>query len=90
MLTPAIPPLAPSSPLPLLYTLIAAVVGAALGVAMAFTMEMVDRRVRVAADIEQNLGLPVLAELSQQQGVVTRWWKNLRLFRRPKTVEFAT
>lgn len=90
VLTPAIPPLTPSSPLPMLYTLIAAAVGLVLGVAMAFTMEMVDRRVRVAADIEQNLGLPVLAELSQQQGVVTRWWKNLRLFRRPKTVEFAT
>jgi chain length determinant protein EpsF len=90
VLTPAVAPLAPSSPLPMLYTLIAAVIGAVLGIAMAFTMEMVDRRVRVASDIEQNLGLPVLAELSQQQSAVTRWWKKLRLFRRPKTLEFAT
>jgi succinoglycan biosynthesis transport protein ExoP len=90
VLTPANPPLYPSSPLPMLYTLIAAVIGAILGIAMAFTMEMLDRRVRAVDDIEQNLGLPVLAELSQQQGAVTRWWKKLRLFRRPKTLEFAT
>ncbi|HEX5539875.1 MAG TPA: chain length determinant protein EpsF [Methylophilaceae bacterium] len=90
ILTPAIAPLGPSSPLPVLYTLIAAAVGIVLGIAMAFTMEMLDRRVRVASDIEQNLGLPVLAELSQQQSAVTRWWKKLRLFRRSKTLEFAT
>ena len=41
-------------------------------------------------EFEQSLGLPVLAELSQQSSVVTRWWRRLRLFRRPKTLEFAT
>ena len=90
VLTPAIAPLTPSSPLPVLYTLIAAVIGIIFGIALAFTMEMLDRRVRVSYDIEQSLGLPVLAELSQQSSVVTRWWRRLRLFRRPKTLEFAT
>lgn len=90
VLTPAIAPLTPSSPLPLLYTLIAAVIGTIFGVALAFTMEMLDRRVRVADDIEQSLGLPVLAELHQQPSAVTRWWRRLRVLRRPKTLEFAT
>src|SRR5690606_6772948 len=40
VLTPAIAPLTPSSPMPVLYTLIAAVIGMILGVALAFTMEM--------------------------------------------------
>lgn len=90
VLTPAIAPLTPSSPMPVLYTLIAAVIGMILGVALAFTMEMLDRRVRVSDDIEQSLGLPVLAELSQQPSAVTRWWRRLRVLRRPKTLEFAT
>ncbi len=90
VLTPAIAPLTPSSPLPVLYTLIAAVIGTIFGIALAFTMEMLDRRVRISYDIEQSLGLPVLAELSQQPSVVTRWWRRLRVFRRPKTLEFAT
>ncbi|HYG12893.1 MAG TPA: GNVR domain-containing protein, partial [Methylophilaceae bacterium] len=90
VLTPAIAPLTPSSPLPMLYTLIAAVIGVVLGIALAFTIEMLDRRVRVSDDIEQSLGLPVLAELTQQPSAVTRWWKRLRVLRRPKTLEFAT
>ena len=90
VLTPAIAPLTPSSPLPMLYTLIAAVIGVILGIALAFTIEMLDRRVRVSDDIEQSLGLPVLAELTQQPSAVTRWWKRLRVLRRPKTLEFAT
>ena len=74
----------------MLYTLIAAVIGVILGIALAFTIEMLDRRVRVSDDIEQSLGLPVLAELAQQPSAVTRWWKRLRVLRRPKTLEFAT
>lgn len=89
VLTPAIAPLTPSSPLPVLYTLIAAVIGTIFGIALAFTLEMLDRRVRVADDIEQSLGLPVLAELSQQPTAVSRWWRRVRV-RRPKTLEFAT
>ena len=89
VLTPAIAPLTPSSPLPMLYTLIAAVIGTIFGIALAFTLEMLDRRVRVADDIEQSLGLPVLAELSQQPTAVSRWWRRVRV-RRPKTLEFAT
>ena len=90
VLTPAIAPLTPSSPLPVLYTLSAAVIGIIFGIALAFTMEMLDRSVRVADEIEQSLGLPVLAELHQQPSAVTRWWRRLRVIRRPKTLEFAT
>jgi succinoglycan biosynthesis transport protein ExoP len=90
VLTFANSPLKPSSPLPVLYTLIAAVVGLLLGIGMSFMAEMMDRRVRVPADIEQTLGIPVLAELSRQQSAISRWWKKVRLLRRPRTLEFAT
>ena len=90
VLTVAYPPIGPSSPQPLLYTLIAAVVGLLLGMGMSFMAEMLDRRVRVPEDIEQALGIPVLAELSKQQSAMSRWWKKINLFRRPRTLEFAT
>ena len=83
-------PLKPSSPLPVLYTLIAAVVGLIIGISLSFMAEMVDRRVRVPEDIEHALGIPVLAELSKQQSLISRWWRKLRLFRRSRPLEFAT
>jgi hypothetical protein len=52
--------------------------------------EMLDRRVRVADDIEQSLGIPVLGELSKQQSAMSRWWRNTRILRRHKKIEFST
>jgi succinoglycan biosynthesis transport protein ExoP len=64
VLTPAESPLAPSSPRILLNTILAAFLGTMLGVGAALILEMLDRRVRSTEDIEQALGLQVLAELS--------------------------
>ncbi|OIQ63696.1 hypothetical protein GALL_547630 [mine drainage metagenome] len=83
-------PTKPSSPMPVLYTLIAAIVGTLIGISMAFMSEMLDRHVRVAEDIEQSLGIPVLAKLSKQQGAMGRWWRHLRFFRFANKLEFTT
>lgn len=90
VLTAANAPIKPSSPLPLLYTLIAAVVGTVIGIGLSFMSEMLDRRVRVVSDIEQALGIPVLAELSKQQSAIVTWWRRIKLFRRSSPLEFAT
>lgn len=89
ILTAAYPPLKPSSPQPKLYTLIAVVIGTLIGLCFSFMSEMVDRRVRVADDIEQVLGIPVLSELRKQQSAISRWWGNFRIFRRNKKLEFS-
>jgi len=60
VLTPAVVALLPSSPKPLLYTSIAVLVGALLGIAAAFGCELADRRVRSDNDIADLLGAPVL------------------------------
>jgi hypothetical protein len=51
--------------------------------------EMMDRRVRIAEDIEQLLGIPVLGELIKQQSAIKRWWRSIRIFRRNKKLEFS-
>jgi chain length determinant protein EpsF len=89
VLTPAYPPLRASSPQPKLYTLIAIVIGSLIGIGLALMSEMLDRRVRVADDIEQSLGIPVLGDLRKQQSNMSRWWRNLRIFRRNKKLEFS-
>ena len=92
VLTAATVPIVPSSPKPLLYTAIAALVGLLLGVASAFGMEMSDRRVRSSDDLEYGLGfaLPVLIELDRHGGMASRGWLKLG---RPQTLrlpEFAS
>lgn len=89
VLTPAYSPLRPSSPLPKLYTLIAVVIGTLIGIGFALMSEMMDRRVRIAEDIEQLLGIPVLGELIKQQSAIRRWWRSIRIFRRNKKLEFS-
>lgn len=89
ILSPAYPSLKPSSPRLFLYTLIALVIGTLLGMGIALLAEMMDRRVRVADDIEQALGIPVLGDLRKQQSNMSRWWRNLRIFRRNKKLEFS-
>jgi chain length determinant protein EpsF len=89
ILSPAYPSVRPSSPRPKLYTLIAIVIGTLIGIGIALMSEMMDRRVRVADDIEQSLGIPVLGDLRKQQSNMSRWWRNLRIFRRNKKLEFS-
>jgi polysaccharide biosynthesis transport protein len=63
VLSPAIEPTEPSSPKVVLNTLLAVFLGTLLGVGAALALELADRRIRSRDDIEQALGLPVLAEL---------------------------
>lgn len=80
VLTPASPPLEASSPKVLLNTLVAVFLGTLLGVGAALMLELLDRRVRSAEDLEHTLELPVLAELSPVRQVAANWW--IRLSRR--------
>lgn len=92
VLTPATVPLYPSSPVPLLYTLVAGVIGLLLGIAVAFGFEMSDRRVRSADDLEYGLGfaLPVLVELDRHGGMASRSWLRLGRIAPPRLPEFAS
>lgn len=61
VLTPAEPPLEPSSPMILLNTLLAFGAGTVLGIAAALLRELMQRPVRSFDDLTETLGLPVLA-----------------------------
>lgn len=63
ILSPAVPPVAPSSPNVLLNLVLGAVFGLTLGVGAALLREISDRRIRSARDVESELGFPVLGEL---------------------------
>jgi chain length determinant protein EpsF len=63
ILSPAVEPVEPDSPKIILNTILAIFLGTLLGVGAALAMELTNRRIRSRQDIEQNLGLPVLAEL---------------------------
>ena len=69
ILAAAVPPLEPSSPKLLLNTLVAVFFGTMLGVGLGLLAELLDRRVRSAADLVEALQLPVLGEIT---------WKPLR------------
>lgn len=59
LLNPAIAPIEASSPKLILNTMLSAVLGVMLGVAMAFVLELLDRRVRSASDLAEALEIPV-------------------------------
>lgn len=65
ILTPASAPLSPSSPNVRLNTLMAIIAGTILGVGAAFLLELVDRRIRSAADLAEGLRLPVLGSVGK-------------------------
>lgn len=83
VLAPAEPPLAPSAPLPALYTLIAAVVGTFIGIGVAFLLEMFDRRIRTIEDVEVGMGLPVLAVINRQPSGLRRLWNRVNVLPKP-------
>jgi len=66
VLSPAIEPLAPSSPNLLKNMAVAVIIGLALAVGAALGWEMLDRRVRSTADLSSVDGVPVL-------GIVSPW-----------------
>jgi capsular exopolysaccharide synthesis family protein len=53
-------------PKPTLYTLVAALIGLALGVALAFLRDRLDRRLRTPADVESRFEIPVLARVPRR------------------------
>lgn len=63
MLTQATAPLKPSSPKILVNTGLSVVVGLLLGLGITLLLELLDRRVRSAADVVTALGLPLLGVL---------------------------
>ena len=60
----ATPPLKHSRPLARIWAVLAVFVGGMIGVATAIVWELRRRKIRCKDDIERDLGLPVLAELS--------------------------
>ena len=59
----AVPPPKPSKPKTMMILLLSCVIGAALGIAIPFVYEMLNRRVRCRDDLERDYGIPVLAEM---------------------------
>ena len=72
VLTPALPPLKPFGPKLLLNTLIALIVGGLLGIGSAVILELIDRRVRSAADLSAAIGLPVLGVIKKSNALARR------------------
>jgi len=56
-------PMHPSSPNPAMNLLIATILGILLGIAIALIREWADQRVRNSEELEERLGLPVLANI---------------------------
>jgi len=83
VLSAAEPPLQPTAPLPVLYTLIAAVLGTFIGIGVAFLMEMFDRRIRTIEDVEIGMGLPVLAVINRQPSGLRRLWGRVNVLPKP-------
>lgn len=82
-LSPANEPVQPSRPRVLLNVLVSIFLGTLLGVGCALLLELLNRRVRSAEDLEGALGLPVLASIaSSQQALSLGQRLNLRLMRR--------
>jgi capsular exopolysaccharide synthesis family protein len=56
-------PSAPERPKPTLYTLVAAIMGLAIGLGAAFLRDRLDRRLRTSEDVEERFDAPVLARI---------------------------
>jgi tyrosine-protein kinase len=65
---PATPPEAPSSPRVLLNTILAAMVGVLLAVAIVYTLEYLDDTVKTSEDVEMVTGLPTLGAIIKIKG----------------------
>lgn len=68
VLNEAVPPSMPTSPNLKLNVVIATALGFLLGVALSLLLELGNRRVRSRSDIEDTLGIPVLAYLPDTSG----------------------
>jgi succinoglycan biosynthesis transport protein ExoP len=76
ILTRAVPPQEPSSPRIVLNTMLALFLGTLLGIAAAFLLEMLNRRVRSPRDLADAIGAPVLGTLTRSNaGRTNAAWK---------------
>jgi succinoglycan biosynthesis transport protein ExoP len=66
VLNPAVAPAEPSGPRVLLNTLVAILLGTVLGLALALLLELLQRPVRSAGDMQELLGIPVLGTIAWQ------------------------
>lgn len=82
VLTPALAPLKPFGPNLLLNTLLAIAVGTLLGIGSAVILELLDRRVRSAADLAGANGLAVLGVIKKSNAVARRQSNKQELVRR--------
>ena len=73
VLTPAQPPIEPSSPKLLLNSLIAVFLGLLLGVGTALMLELMDQRVRGAEGLSQLIPAPFLGSIPPAQARRGRW-----------------
>ncbi|HEU4371863.1 MAG TPA: chain length determinant protein EpsF [Telluria sp.] len=67
ILNPAVPPVEPSAPRVLLNALVSVLLGTVLGVGLALLIELLNRPVRSAADMQELLGVPVLGTVEWRQ-----------------------
>ncbi|MEN8822332.1 MAG: Wzz/FepE/Etk N-terminal domain-containing protein [Abyssibacter sp.] len=65
--SPAQPPLEPDSPKAKLNTIVGGILGGVLGVALALLLELVNRKIRCRTDLERDLGLVVIGDLTLQR-----------------------
>jgi capsular exopolysaccharide synthesis family protein len=59
-------PTSPARPKPTLYTLVAAIIGLAIGLGAAFLRDRLDRRLRTSEDVEERFETPVLARIPRR------------------------
>jgi receptor protein-tyrosine kinase len=59
-------PTSPARPKPTLYTLVAAILGLAIGLGLAFLRDRLDRRLRTSDDVEERFDVPVLARIARR------------------------
>jgi len=65
---PAVAPTSPVSPRPLLYTLLAAVVGLLVCAAIVFVIEYLDDTIKSSSDVQEVLQLPTLGVVARMKG----------------------
>jgi non-specific protein-tyrosine kinase len=65
---PAVAPISPVSPKPLLNTLLAAIVGLLLGAAIVFVVEYLDDTIKNSDDVQAVVDLPTLGPIARMKG----------------------
>jgi len=88
VLNPASEPLKPSKPRVFLNILLSIFVGTMLGVGAALALELIQRRIRSAEDLQLALDLPVLAVL-EPEAAVGNWRDRLRRIFLRRTLQAA-